>query len=265
MLFEAKKLEMESAEDLFQCRVSTVKPFALMMGPVYVFMKRNQKFVSVKAPLDFFTPEELSSLARYEEFFLPKSVSEVTPFQTAARVTRELIRANQNAFPPAPYEISNQVIQTLASIWGKESRVTAFCASVFTDEFCGQLDSGELLLGRESAVVKHELGLLLSGTLIFVLVHLGWYDLELLTQLRKEVYSRTIRGEEWREVVLHWEHLTRDLCRLLDLRLDLSSESLSEFQTQWSFQLQGRILRILETSKVFEERGLPMASGGFSW
>lgn len=265
MLFEAKKLDLDAAEELFQCRVSSVKPFALMLSPVYVFMKRNQKFVSVKAPLDFFTPEELASLARHEEFFLPKSVVEVSEFQTSARLVCGILERAKKGFPPASFEISNELIKVLAPLWGKEIRVSPFCAAIFADELCGPLESGELILGRESAVVKHDLGLLLSGLLVFVLVHLGWFDRELLTKIRLEVYARTIRGEEWSEPRNDWETVSSDLIRILNLNLDLGAGTLEECSSQWSFALRGRIRRILETSKIIKERGDHRFSGGFSW
>jgi hypothetical protein len=265
MLFEAKKLDLESAEELFQCRVSSVKPFALMLSPVYVFMKRNQKFVSVKAPLDFFTPEELASLGRYEEFFLPKNISDVSCFQTSARVVRGILSAAKIPFPPAPYEISNELFKVIAPVWGKSNRVSPFCAAIFADELCGHLDPGELLLGRESAVVKHDLGLLLSGLLIFTLVQLGWHDLEWLVKTRIAVYSRTIRGEEWNSPASEWEMLTADLLRMLDLKQDLGLEALQEISSQWAFQLGGRIKRMIDSNRIFEERGVERIEGGFGW
>jgi len=44
MLFDEKRLQMESATQLIQCPIHTVEPFALMLAPVYVLMKLNQKF-----------------------------------------------------------------------------------------------------------------------------------------------------------------------------------------------------------------------------
>jgi|GEM_PF-6165884 len=265
MLFDAKKLELEAADELFQCRIATVKPYVLMLSPIYVFMKRNQKFVSVKAPLDFFTPSELETLAPYEDFFIPKNVSAVSGFQTAAKISREMIRAANAGFPPAPYELSDQLIRVLGPLWGKSLRVSAFCSAIFADEFCGPIEPQELLLGRDTAVVQHEKGLLLSGMLIFTLVHLGWNDSDLLMKLRSEVYSRTIRGEEWEGASQAWEFIARDVSRLIDLRVDLCREGLSEVSSQWVHELGARLTRISEASRTFEGRGQELAVGGFSW
>jgi len=265
MLFDSKKLEIDSAEELFQCRINTVKPYALMLGPVYVFMKRNEKFVSIKSPLDFFTPEELASFQRFEAFYLPKAVSEVSGYQTAAKLVREIIKASETGFPPAPFEVSDEVIKVIAPAWGKSVEISPFCAAIFTDEFCGSLSPEDLNYGREFAVVRHDLGLLLSGFLIFALIHLGWFDLEQLKKIRTETYSRTIRGEEWTEPKNYWEGMNRDLIQLLDSRSFLSSISLLSLESEWAMQLRGRLQRVSENTDFFESRSLQLVSGGFTW
>ncbi len=91
MLFDEKKLTVEAMPDLLQCPVSSVEPYAPMLAPIYVYMKLNEKLVSVKAPLDFFVPDELNSLKRYEVFYIPKFVQSTSRFQTAAKVVKNLI------------------------------------------------------------------------------------------------------------------------------------------------------------------------------
>jgi len=265
MLFDSKKLEIDSAEELFQCRINTVKPYALMLGPVYVFMKRNEKFVSIKSPLDFFTPEELASFERFEVLYLPKAVAEVSGYQTAAKLVRGIITASNTEFPPAPFEVSDEVIKVIAPAWGKAVEISPFCAAIFTDELCGALSHEDLTFGREHAVVRHDLGLLLSGFLIFVLVHLGWFDLELLKTIRAETYARTIRGEEWSEPKNYWEGINRDLITLLDSRSFLSAISLLSIEKEWAMQLRGRLERVSENSDFFEAGNLHLVSGGFTW
>lgn len=265
MIFDSKKLEISSAEGLLQCRVDTVRPYSLMLGPVYVFMKRNEKFVSIKAPLDFFTPEELESFSKFEMFHLPKSVSEVSGYQTAGKLVREILRASRIALPPPPFEVSDEVIKVVAPVWGKTVEMSPFCATIFTDELCGPLAPAELLYGRESAVARHDLGLLLSGFLVFVLVHLGWFDLELLRSVRAETYSRTIRGEEWGAPAAHWESINRDLLRLLDARSFLSRFSLQTVDAEWARQMFGRLERVAGNKEFFENQALQLTVGGFTW
>jgi hypothetical protein len=265
MLFEAKKLEVESADELLQCSISTVKPYALMLAPVYVFMKRNEKFVSVKGPLDFFTPEELAAFASYGCFHLPKTVAELTAFQTAAKLAREMLKEAAAPFPPAPFELSDELIKVLAPIWGKNIEISPFCSSIFSDELCGTLDPQELLYGRDTAIVRHDLGLLLSGLLVFILAHSGAYDLDQLRKIRSETYSRTVRGEDWNSPFYEWEAVNRDLIRWLELRLNLNESEIRKFRSEWSFKLLGRLKRVVASQGLLDATTLKLAAGGFTW
>ncbi|NDG85974.1 MAG: hypothetical protein EBX52_13175 [Proteobacteria bacterium] len=265
MLFDSKKLEINSAEGLLQCRINTVKPYALMLGPVYVFMKRNERFVSIKAPLDFFTPQELASFERFEMFHLPKAVAEVSGYQTAGKLVREIIKASRIAVPPPPFEVSDEIAKVISPVWGKIVEMSPFCATIFTDELCGPLAPSELMFGRDTAVTRHDLGLLLSGFLVFALVHLGWFDLDLVRTIRAETYSRTIRGEEWREPTCHWESINRDLIRFLDSRSFMSRFSLQTVDAEWAKQMFGRLDRIAKNTDFFENQSLQLTVGGFTW
>ena len=241
MLFEDRKLEIDSADELLSCRISTVKPYVLMLAPVYVFMKRNEKFVAVKAPLDFFTPEELESFSVYSTFHLPKSVSTITPVQTSARVVRGIFSKLDAPFPPAQFEVARESMKILRKIWGLEERVDFFSMAIFTDELCGALPSSALLQGRDTAVVRHDLGLLLSGALIFLLAHLGWGDLSFLRSLREEVYRKCIEGGNFQEPRFEWEGMARDLMSLCSESRSLSRETLARIPSSWASQVQGRL------------------------
>ena len=256
MLFEDRKLEIDSADELLSCRISTVKPYVLMLAPVYVFMKRNEKFVAVKAPLDFFTPEELESFSNYSTFHLPKSVAAITPVQTSARVVRGIFSKLDAVFPPPQFEIARESMKILRRIWGAEERVDFFSMAIFTDELCGALPSSALLHGRDTAVVRHDLGLLLSGALIFVLSHLGWGDLSFLRSLREEVYRRCVEGEDFHSPRFEWEGIARDLILLCSESRSLSRETLARISSSWASQVQGR----LTDSEVYAGK-LKAASG----
>src|SRR5689334_8605019 len=91
MNFRPRKLPKEAAMNLRISPIVSVKPYSLMLAPVYVFMRLNEKFVSVKGPLDFFTPEELERLQPFESFFLPEFVDTALPFRQVARNVRALL------------------------------------------------------------------------------------------------------------------------------------------------------------------------------
>jgi hypothetical protein len=248
MNFEDKKLGVEALNDLLRCEIGTVEPFALMLAPVYVFMKLNEKLVSVKAPLDFFTPEELKQLSRYETFYIPKSVQEGSGFQTAAKLVRNLIGSHDknNRLEPAVYEISNEVILALMPLWGKELSVEPFFLAVFADELCGSLRPEKLLEARETAVIRHEAGILLSGLLTFILLHLGYFNLELLGSIRSKAYDAIVDHDEtWENPKDEWQIVARDLKKKLQANTRFTADSIMGFEAEeWAQKLLGRIDRI---------------------
>ena len=247
MDFKDRTIDIQEIESLYHCRIESVSPYVLMIAPVFVLMKRNAKLVCVKAPLDFFVPDELEALRKQEVVYLPVTVKVVSRFQTAARLQRAYFSIAEPGLPRAPYEISNEVLKTVIPLWGRDLRIEPLFAAIFTDEFCGGLSPDELLFGRDSAVLLHEHGILLSGTLVFVLTQLGWSNLHQLQKIRQEVYSRTIHGETWGSVSSDWEAITRDLNDLIKSKSSLSPSSLEKLSADWSRKLLGRLRRIGES------------------
>lgn len=202
MDFSQKKLSIEAAAELRKCSIRTVSPFAPMLAPVYVFMKRNEKFVSVKAPLDFFTPVELEKLHPLEMFFLPSSVDASLPIRDSARGIRRLLEwkvpeglVNAPLLPPAPYEISDAILRVLARIWGPKMKVRPFQIAVFGNELCDLLPGDLLMRTREKSVDLYESALIQSGWAVFLALHVGHCDLRFLGLLRQQIFSRMLDGE----------------------------------------------------------------------
>ena len=75
MDFSNRKLPVSAAPNMRSVPIGELKPYSLMLAPVYVFLKRNERFVAVKAPMDFFTPEEIERLRPYETCLLYTSPS----------------------------------------------------------------------------------------------------------------------------------------------------------------------------------------------
>ena len=247
MIFEEKKLGIESIKDLLQCEIRTVEPYALMLAPIYVFMKLNQKLVSVKAPLDFFTPEELAHLSRYETFYIPKFVQSGSRFQTAAKLVRNLLNPQPHLDDsgPASFEISNEVLLSVSTLWGKNLSIDPFYSAVFADELCGTFDHLKILHARETAVVRHEMGILLSGLLTFVLLHLGWLDFKMIQTARFDVYQAIVDDDEnWEEPTSELELISRDIKRIVNEEGVLTVNSLIRTPSEWAKKLLGRLDRI---------------------
>lgn len=250
MLFDDKKLSSESIEDLIQCPVHTVEPYSLMLAPVYVLMKLNHKLVSVKAPLDFFLPEEIERLKRYETFYIPKFVKSSVRFQTAARVIKNIFSAKAADLKPAPFEVSREVLNLVGPLWGKSLTVEPFFMAIFAHELCEPLTPDQILWAREQAVVRHDLGLLLSGAFVFIAVHLGWFDYEALNRARNDVYVRTVNGEEWDDPKNEFELIVSGLNLLLSQDRSIQLETLEQINDEWARKVSSRIRNLIRTKGV---------------
>ena len=91
MLFDDRKFDAAQLAEMFSCPISTIEPYSLLLAPAYVYMKRNERVVSVKGPLDFFTPDELERIRGYEMIYFPKFVKSSVQFQTSARLVRKIL------------------------------------------------------------------------------------------------------------------------------------------------------------------------------
>ena len=249
MLFEDKKLQLESIDDLIQCPVHSIEPFSLMLAPVYILMKLNQKLVSVKAPLDFFTEDELQRLKLHEVFYIPKFIKSSVRFQTAARLIKKMLPVQQFELSTAPFEISKESFSVLSELWGKQIQIEPFFMAIFADELCAPLDQEKMLWARENAVVNHDHALLLCGSLVFIALHLGWFDLVFLNQFRKTIYERTVLGEKWDNPKSEMESIVCDLNKILYVEKSLNYESLRATSSEWSKKLASRLL-YLKNSKT---------------
>lgn len=217
MEFNHPKLPKEAASKLRICPIHTVKPYALMLAPVYVFMRRNEKFVAVKSPLDFFTTKELQRLAPLESFFFPEFVDSVLPFRSAARAVRALLSWQPHAgfspkgelsienspLPPAPYELSDAILRIIGPLWGRRAAsasapadlaIEPFFISVFANELCDPLPPDVLVSSRDRSLIDFERALFESGWAVFFALHLGYSDLAFLNELRIRILERSVNG-----------------------------------------------------------------------
>lgn len=206
MDFSRRKLPLEAAQRLRRCPIETVSPYALMLAPVYVFLRRNEKFVSIKAPLDFFTTDELKQLSPYETFFLPECVDHAVLFREAAHRIRALFGWNPMVkdsskesypkvnLPPAPFELSDAVLRILGSLWSKEMAVEPFFTAILANELCDPISPLELEQARNLDIDRFEKALLRSGWTVFLALHLGYCDLAFLSDLRKNVFEQVMQN-----------------------------------------------------------------------
>ena len=178
------------------CPIETVKPFALMIAPVYVFLRRNQKYVSVKAPLDFFVPDELDRLRSFEMFFMPEFVDSVLPYRQLARRVKTILTWNPVeggvTLPPASFELADGMLRMTAPVWGGGRGIEAFFATIFCDELCGLLPGEEIKVARDRDLPGFERAVILSAWMVFLSLHIGTSDLAYLEGLRLRSFRKCL-------------------------------------------------------------------------
>lgn len=219
MEFSQKKLPPEAASFLRNTPIGDVSPYELMLAPVYVFLKRNAKFVSVKAPLDFFTKEDLEKLGPYESFFFTPFVDRSIPFAAAGRRIRALLKLEE--LPP-PYEVSDAVLRLMGPLWSTlgddevSLGVEPFFVAVLVNETCEPLRPEVLLQARDEHIDSYEWALLRSSWCVFMALHLGYCDLAYLSALREEAFMRSVSGDLQKTLQNEREQLLRTMLETFD-------------------------------------------------
>jgi hypothetical protein len=211
MEFTKRKLQKEDLPSLFRVKIETVKPFALMLGPAYLYLKANEKFVSVKGPLDFFLEAELSRLQPFQYFYFPHFVNSVIPIRQAGQKVRAILslqdafgeKTEETAYPevtlaPASYEVSDSVLREIGPVWWNYPKhglgVDPFFITVFVNEICDLLPPQLLAKAREQDVTRMDGALFRSSWVVFLALHIGYVDLEFLNELRLRVFEEYLQS-----------------------------------------------------------------------
>lgn len=196
MEFNLKKLPSSAAVQLRRVPFESIEPYSLIWAPAYVLMRRNRKFVAVKAPMDFFTPDDLARLKPFREIHFSPFVDCLEPFVRTAAALRRLFEWKppdpQRELPLPPYELSDAVIRTIGPMWSKSAAIEPYYLGIFAEEVCGPLESGLLLEARERSVKALESGILLSSWAVFLGLHLGYCDRGFLRRLRARAFEMSV-------------------------------------------------------------------------
>jgi hypothetical protein len=208
MQFQHRKFLEKDSNRLRKIPVGKFLAGRLVFVPVYVFLRRNRKYVSIKEPLDSFSKEELERFEKSVEFFyLPKFSDLLEPSRRAGRAVQRILQWDIKAreetnetfprviLPPSPYEKSDTVLRLIGPLWGDQLRLDPFFLAVLSDEICGEWDEGVLHEVRERNVARYELGLLRASLAVFLALHLGNTDLNYLRAVRSKVF-----GDGWRNL-----------------------------------------------------------------
>jgi hypothetical protein len=204
MDFEQKKLSQDAEGGLHAISIASLEPYRLIFAPAYVHMRMNQKFVSIKGPLDFFTPEELGKLARFETIYFGPTLERLSPFMRAGARVRELLRANPaHELLAPPFVVSDAVIRTVGPLWRAAPPTTVDDENVlidplgvaaFVSELCEPLPSEHLARARDVDVRLFDTALLRSSWAVFAAIHLGHMELGFLDRLRDRVFQSSVYG-----------------------------------------------------------------------
>lgn len=203
MEFSKKKLPRDAISQLFRVSIETVRPFVLTLGPTYVLLKENEKFVAVKAPLDFFTPKELQRLAPYQDFYVPTFVKTLTPFIDAGRRVKAILSVDPESSSfeaEVPYYQSDRILKEIGPLWwnypGQGPAIEPFLVAVFVNEVCEPIPDSILLQSRDFDAEAFEKAVFKSSWAVFLALHLGYCDSYFLSQLRYQVFEETSSGKK---------------------------------------------------------------------
>jgi len=238
--------------------VGLFKPYVIMVAPVYVYLPKNLKFVAVKAPLGFFTSDELSKLTPFDSFYLPQFVDSVLPFQKAGESIRELFRvrqqqsmqsnqgAKQVTLPVSSFEMNDSVIRLVGPLWSEGIRIEPFFLGFFANEICGAFTKETLSLASDQSVEKFELAFLRSSCAVFLALHIGLCEPELLKTLRHYVFHQTLSGDSPSAVFGEVGEIANLSVRLVpDLSTkEITLTSLKACPMQAARKILGRLTRV---------------------
>jgi hypothetical protein len=196
MDFTSKKLPLELAPQMRVCPMVSVQPYAPLPAPLYVLMTSNEKFLAVKAPLDFLLPGDLECLRSFENFFYPPFIRQTLPFRISARCALRLLYGARmgEGLRPAPFEISDAFLRLTAPLWSPDGRIEPFFVSIFITEVCGALPAEIATRAREGSFDTYEQAVLKSAWATWQALHLDYLDGDWLRKFRDRVFEAAALG-----------------------------------------------------------------------
>lgn len=252
--------------ELIRIPMERIAPFLPCVSPIYVYFPKNEKFIAVKSPLDFFDPKELEKLKPLQAFYVPPFFDSIQPIQSIARNLKGLLNAfeaqeSKNGgpdfsdvqFPMSSFEKTDNVLQAIAPLWGPELKIEPFFAGVFASELCGKLPEALLKSAREKSIEVYDLAILRSSVAVFLALHLGYCDPEHLTKIRELIFARTAEVAEPNpdqidSVVVSAEFL--DLINVVERLIQspadevITAESLKTISSRAAYKIVSRIERV---------------------
>ena len=198
MDFEPKKLPKQAAMQLRNCPVNSIEPYTLLIGPAYVYFRRNEKFLAVKSPLDFFLPAELEKLNSVGSLFFPKFVDRALHYRDAGRTLRGMLEWEPGSTKVtqlmSPFELNDAVFRVLGPVWSMGPSIEPFFVSVLVNELCDHFEPEVLTMARDSNLRAFEHSVLCAALAVFIALHLGYSELNHLNRLYRAAFDDAFRS-----------------------------------------------------------------------
>lgn len=197
MDFTERKLPLEAHERLRRHALDTIAVDRPLLAPIYVFLRKNQKFVSVKGPMDFLNAGELEKLSPYGEVFSLPPPDGVEQFESAAIAVLGLLQEKprpEAELSVTPFELSDQVLRVLGPLWSPIAMVEPYFVWVFVQKLLPPIEAELLHQAREQSVSAYETAQIRSAWTVFLALHLGYCDLRILERLRLRVFREVLEG-----------------------------------------------------------------------
>ena len=216
MQFSHKKLAKDKISSLRRVPISVCEPSVILLTPVYVYLPKNQKFVAIKAPLEFFSKAELEKLSPFENFYLPDFIDLIAPFQRAGESVSELLKVKvrlklasnmgpvQVELPTSQHETSDSILRLTSSLWGAGARIEPFFLIFFANEICGLLPEKVLRQAADNNLEDFELSLLQASVAVFLALQMGWSERAFLTSLRNFFFDEPRKATGDAELLIQW-------------------------------------------------------------
>lgn len=206
MNFDRRKLPSEAKDQLTSVPAGVFRPNQFLGVPVYIHMELNQKFVSVKGPLGFFSAADLEKFSKKGDLFVHSFARRIETAQSVGDSIKKMLQlkliqpvhTNQGEVkvqqPPHSLQLHETSLRLLAQVWGRELWVEPYFLAILALEICGPVPEEQLKIWSSESVDRLELALVRACTAVFFGLHLGWVDPVWLGSFRQRFLASHFGG-----------------------------------------------------------------------
>lgn len=205
------KLSKDAVKELRRIEPRLMKPNVVLPSPVYVFLPLNEKFVAIKPPMGFFTPQELTKMKNVKGFYFSNLVDELARFQKAGEAVKNAfgmrdkikLKSSQGSkeisIPISSFDMEDAVLRLTAELWGPHGRIELFFLNFFASELCDPIPTEMAEKIYDEYVDRFEMAHFRSSLAVFLALHLGWCSQACLNSIRKRSFERTALGKDTKD------------------------------------------------------------------